>query len=265
MLWTADMTQGTRTIGLWLLLIVLFVGFYNFLSPTSRLPSWSGWVMVVVFIAFIVLSRSGGARARQGVQLNAEGSRLMSQGRIALALEKFEAARPLLERSWKTAIALNIGLCQLELWRLDAAELEFNAALASTLKLPEDFRRLLLPRHALVAALRGDLQGAVERSATAREVEPEAPLLVLTEGVLACRRGEWRHARTLLEGPATHVLGGPLRGLRDALLCWSVEHTSGEHRTLELVTVFGEASPDKLRESWPQLVAFLLERSHGTA
>jgi hypothetical protein len=256
------MSQSARTIGLWLLLIVMFVGFYQFFTPGSRLPGWSVAVGPLLFLAFIWFARQGGKNALQGNQLNSEGITLMANGRLALALEKFEAARPLVQRGWKSVIAYNIGLCQMGLWRLDAAELEFSRAMQGE-RVSKTIQPQLLPRYALLAALRGDLPAARERGETARRVEPESALLVLMEGVLACRRAEWNQARTLLEGPATHILGGTLRGLRDALLCWSVERTSGQQRYLDLVTVFGEASTDKLRESWPELVDYLLERSRA--
>lgn len=257
------MSQTTRTVGLWLLLILLFTGFYSFFSPNNRVPSWMAVAGVVLFIAFIALVVQGKGGPK-GIQLNSEGIKLLAQGRIAPALEKFEAARPLLANNWKAVIAFNIGLCQMELWRLDAAEREFSQALGFE-RLSKPILPQLLTRYALVAALRGEAQVARERSEKARQVDAESPLLVLTDAVLACRERQWSQAQRLLENPTTHVLGGPLRGLRDALLSWSVEHTTGEQRYIELVTVFGEASHDKLRESWPPFVDFLLTRTQAKA
>ncbi len=256
------MGPNMKAVGLWVLLIILFVFFYNFFSTSPAEPSQGReWLMPIIFIlvliAFIAFSGRG---VRKGTQLNAEGTVLLARGRITAALEKFEAARPLLKKQWKGVIPFNVGVCQLELWQLDAAEREFTTA-QNTRELAKEVQRLLPPRLALVAALRGDVKQATQRLDAARKLDPEEPLLVLVEGVLAARRQDWAQARSLLEGPTTHIFGGPSRGLRDALLAWSVERTTGEHRYVDPVTVFGEAATDNLRKFWPDLVGFLLERA----
>lgn len=257
-----------RTIGTWVLLIILFVSFYNFFSTPPGRESSSGWFLLLAFGAFVVFmgfSAFMGKRARKGLQLNTEGAVLLERGRVAAALEKFQEARPLLKDDGQGAIPFNIGLSQLYLWNLEAAGRELSKARGHK-QLPEHVRRLIPERLALVAALRGDARAAQALIEETRTPEGEAgALILLTEGVLACRRAEWARARTLLDNPDTHVLGGPLRGLRDALLAWSVEQTTGERRYVDLVTVFGEASTDKLREAWPELVSFLLDRARQAA
>jgi tetratricopeptide (TPR) repeat protein len=259
------MSGSLRVIALWVVLIVLFIAFYNFFNPHGSLPGWSTWFPLLVMAVVVAFSVRAGKRVQQGTRLNAEGNMLMARGRVVAALEKFEAARPLFKNQSQDVLAFNVGLCHLLLWQLEAAEREFQRA-RSAAQLSADVRPLIPTRLALVAALRGEVGEAHERLEEARTAGGEGdPLLVLTEGVLACRRGDWAQARMLLEGPTTHVLGGPLRGLRDALLAWSVERTTGERRYVDPVTVFGEASTDKLREAWPELVSFLVERARQVA
>ncbi|QRK10819.1 hypothetical protein JQX13_12540 [Archangium violaceum] len=255
-----------RLIGLWVLLLVLFVAFYGFFrQPGTPLPDLSGWIPVfLVVVLAVVVGAIVGKRNQKGWQLNAEGNTLLSRGRIAAALEKFETARPLLKKEGQGVIPFNVGVCHLHLWHLDAAERDFTTA-QDTQELPAQVRTHIPVRLALISALKGALGVAEERLAGARAQDAEDPLIVLVNGVIACRREDWAQARALLEGPATHVLGGPMRGLRDALLSWSVERLTGERRYVDPVTVFGEASTDKLRESWPALVHFLLERARQAA
>lgn len=260
------MRSSVRTIALWVVLIILFVAFYNFFSrPGDPPPDFSGWIPVLVIVAGAVgFGVFNGRKAQKGLRLNEEGNVLVSRGRSAAALEKFEAARPLLKNQGQGAIPFNIAICQLALWRLEAAEHEFTRA-QDIKELPANVRNIIPVRLALISALRGALDVAQERLGLARTLDPEEPLLVLVSGVIACRREDWAQARALLEGPATHSLGGPLRGLRDALLSWSVERLTGERRYVDPITVFGEASTDSLQKDWPELVGFLLERARQAA
>ena len=96
----------------------------------------------------------------------------------------------------------------------------------------------------------------------AKVVPGDTPLMAtLASAVIACRTGKEAEARTHLERPEVRKLEGPLRGLREAMLAWCQERLTGEHRPVDVISVFGEASPDKLQSGWPELVAFLLERS----
>ena len=254
------MKDGLRNVGSWVVLILVFIFLYNFFEPGGPVTEVFRGLLLLLVVGTVAINVRHGKRFRLGLELNAEGSVLMSRGRIAAALEKFEAARPLLKKQ-RFVLDFNVGLCHLYLWRLHEAERELMSAQGAK-ELPEDIRKLLPPRLALVSALQGEEGEARERLEESRRVDSEVePLTVLAEGAMACRRGEWAEARRLLEGPGTHSLGGPLRGLRDALLAWSVEQTRGERRYVDPVTVFGEASIDSLREAWPELVDFLLERA----
>ncbi len=125
------------------------------------------------------------------------------------------------------------------------------------------FRAVLYSALALVAALDGRLWQAVQRLDEVKVLPGEPPVMaVLASAVLACRTGKEAEVRTQLERPEVRKLVGPLGGLREALLAWCQERLTGERRPVEVISVFGEASPDKLQAAWPELVAFLLERSH---
>lgn len=256
------MRSGMRLVAMWVGLIVLFVAFYGFFrQPGEPLPDLSGWIPMFLAVAIaVVVGVVIGKRNQKGWQLNMDGNTLLSRGHIASALEKFEAARSLLRNQGQGIIPFNIGVCHLELWQLDAAERDFTSALGIQ-ALPAQVRKLIPVRLALISALQGALSIADKRLTEAREEDAEDPLIVLVSGVIACRREDWAQARALLEGPSTHVLGGPMRGLRDALLSWSVERLTGERRYVDPITVFGEASTDKLREAWPALAHFLVERA----
>jgi hypothetical protein len=117
------MRSGVRLVAMWVVLIVLFVAFYGFFrQPGEPLPDLSGWIPALLVLAFVVVAGVvAGKRNRKGWQFNAEGNTLLSRGRIASALEKFETARSLLRNQGQGIIPFNIGVCRLELWQLDAA------------------------------------------------------------------------------------------------------------------------------------------------
>jgi tetratricopeptide (TPR) repeat protein len=255
------MQSRLRTLGPWAVFGILLGVFCGFLgrgeSGTKALP-------LVVCGPVLVVSLFYLRRFRQGAQLNMEAALLMSRGHFVAALEKLETARPLLKGA-VGVVPTNVGDCRLELWQLKEAEREFLSVRAHK-KLHPHVRRILPARLALVAAIRGQVGEARERLEESRAANPEGdPVAVLAEAVLACRRGEWAEARGLLEQPMTRVLGGSLRGLRDALLAWSVERITGERRYVDAVTLFGEASSDTLREAWPELMAFLVDRARQVA
>jgi tetratricopeptide (TPR) repeat protein len=248
------------TILLWVVLIVIFVLFIIFYSLFTQgsLPETGVWLIFLVGGAVgLPFGLRTWRRLHRGKELKTEGARLLGRGHIAAALEKFEESCTLLKDE-QAPLSLDMSLCHLKLWQLEAAERALLRA-RRTKGLAEEFKPLIPPRRALVAALRGQAEQAQEWLAEARELGRETEAMaIIAEAVLACRRGAWAEARRLLEQPETHALGGPIRGLRDTLLAWSVERLTGERRHVDPVTVFGEASTDRLQAAWPELVAFLL-------
>lgn len=198
-------------------------------------------------------------RYRRSASLTDEGLRLLEQGRVAAALEKFEASRPLAKS--KVIPTYNIGSSRLQLWQLQAAERELSS-LEAREDLTPQFRGIVYAALALVAALDGRLKQAVERLDEAKALHA-GPLQLgaLASAVVACRTGRWAEARGQLQEPGLEKLTGPLGSLREALWAWSQERLGGGQCFVDVVAMFGEASPDSLEAAWPELVAFLLERS----
>ncbi|MCY1032756.1 hypothetical protein OV207_14900 [Corallococcus sp. BB11-1] len=198
-------------------------------------------------------------RYRKSRELTDEGLRLLSEGRVAAALERFEASRPLAKV--RIIPTFNIGISRLQLWQLPVAERELTSLEARTDLTPE-FRAVLSATLALVFAMDGRLTLAEQRLATVRTQGANPHLLaVLASAVVACRAGRWEQARQQLGHSSLRELTGPLRGLRDALEAWCQEHLTGAPQSVDAVAVFGEAAPDVLEACWPELVAFLVERS----
>ncbi|RYZ35818.1 MAG: hypothetical protein EOO71_34085 [Myxococcaceae bacterium] len=201
-------------------------------------------------------------RYRRSQALTDEGLRLLKEGRVAAALEKFEASRPLAKSP--VIPTYNIGISRLQLWHLPAAEREL-ASLEARTDLTPRFREFVSAALALVSAMDGRVALAEKRLSV--KTWDGTPLLmaVLASAVVACRAGGWAQAREQLGHASLRETSGPLRGLRDALDAWCQEHLTGERGAVDAVAVFGEASPDVLEKCWPELVAFLLERSSRSA
>ena len=79
----------------------------------------------------------------------------------------------------------------------------------------------------------------------------------LTTAVLAVRAGDFAEGRRSLSVYEIRLLGGPTRGLADALSAWCLEQTTGERRHVDRLGLFGEAGPDAIRRFWPELADFL--------
>jgi hypothetical protein len=198
-------------------------------------------------------------RYRKSHALTDEGLRLLEQGRIVAALEKFEASRPLAKS--KVIPTYNIGISRLQLWQLRAAERELSS-LEAREDLTPQFRAILYAALALVAAMDGRLKQAVERLDEAKTLHAGPfQLGALAAAVVSCRTGRWAEAREHLQEPGLEKLTGPLRSLREALWAWCQERHGGGQCFVDVISVFGEASPDSLEAAWPEFVAFLLERS----
>ena len=255
------MDSVKKTFGLWALILVLCGAFFYFFRGPDAPPPELGPLLGVAVVLGLVITGGLllGRNKRWGEQLGAEGLALMNQGRFAAALEKLEAARPLLKQQGGGFIPFYLGVCHLQRWDLPAALREFDLA-REIHALPEPARKSTATYIALIAALRGQGELAERWLAEAGPSQEPRPLHVLIQGILACRREEWAQARQRLEDPLTHTLAGPPRGLREALLAWSVERLTGERRYVDPTLVFGEASPEALAAAWPQLVEFLRPR-----
>jgi hypothetical protein len=153
-----------------------------------------------------------------------------------------------------------LGLCKLSLWRLTEAEAIFGKALArptDRFKV-SDLSSLILPSQALTLATLGraaEARGCID--AATRGDLGQMPAVLLAGVVLEAREGHWEAVRTGLRQNEIKQLGGPPRGLAEALGAWTVEQLTGERRPVDQVALFGEAGPDAFAKAWPAFDAFL--------
>ncbi|MBZ4374059.1 hypothetical protein [Corallococcus sp. AS-1-6] len=207
---------------------------------------------VVLFVLLVPTALYFFPRYRRSKQLTDEGLQLLSEGRVAAALERFEASRPLAKV--QVVPTYNIGIARLQIWQLPVAGRELSS-LESRKGLTAQFRAVLSAALALVDAIEGRLARVAPRLAEARS-RVDVPLWFapLASAVVACREGHWAEARALLADAALENLNGPLRGLRNALEAWCVEQLTGEARPVDAIALFGEASQDSLQAAWPYVV-----------
>ncbi|MHA7630907.1 hypothetical protein [Corallococcus sp. M7] len=198
-------------------------------------------------------------RYRRSKQLTDEGLQLLSEGRVAAALERFEASRPLAKV--QVIPTYNIGIARLQLWQLPVANQELSS-LESRKDLTPQFRGVLSAAIALVDALEGRLARVEPRLTEARSlVDFPLGFAPLASAVVACREGRWAEAHVLLADASLENFNGPLLGLRKVLEVWCVEQLTGEARPVDAIALFGEASQDSLQAAWPELVDYVVKRS----
>lgn len=249
-----------RTLILWIVLIVLFVTFYQVFSrpPGDDAPSpprtvdWSAilsqWLpIIVIFFGFIFFARY---QQRRYTPLY-EAHRLAGQGRTEQSLELFEKYRKAYPKDAEAAF--NVGWLKGSLWKLGAARLEFEAA--QTLKGKKQIP-FLVESLALIHALLGNV-GDARRVLT--EVPPgksDAGRINLVLAILLAREGKWAMAREKLGG--FEVKQMPVVGtFARALDAWCIEKLTGELRHVDRLALFGGAPPDELATAWPEFMSFV--------
>lgn len=247
-----------RRLVVWLVLVALFLGAYVL---ATRLPedlrvrfvtSWFPFAMFAVFLAVFVLFLSW---ARAANRLSVEGNSFLAQGRFVDAIGMFERAAKLARRS--NVIPYYRGIALLCLWRVEEAERAFAEA-AGQRVVAADLTKLLHPSRSLAAALLGREAEARVRLAEAERVGAGSTAeVLLARAVLAGRAQRWDEARGLLQRYEVKLLGGPVRGLADALYAWCVEQLTGELRPVDRVGLLGETGPEALERLWPELWAFV--------
>jgi tetratricopeptide (TPR) repeat protein len=247
-----------RRLGLWVAVVSFFVAAYLL---ATRLPedlrvrfvtSWFPFAMFAVFLSVFVLFFSW---ARAANRFSVEGNSLLAQGRFVEAIAMFERAAKLARRS--NVVPYYRGVALMCLWRIDEADASFEEAAAQRLS-TADLTKLLFPSRSLSAALAGRVDVARSRIDEAERMGAgNTAEALLARAVLHARAGEWAEARVLLQRYEVKLLGGPIRGLADALYAWCVERLTGELRAVDRVALQGEAGPDGLKKVWPELVAFV--------
>lgn len=258
------MSRATRTIVIWVVLIILFVGLFKFLQanpPAEPRPQadegfWGSMLsqFLPVFVAFVFFAVFFG-RFQKKVALANEGVRLMSQGRYAEALEKFERYRQAHPK--EAPGAFNAGVAKLCLWKLERAAEDLKAAeqlggqKLSTLATS-------LPEHlALTLALLADETGARRSLALIPAGKGDAGRIALGEAILFARSGNPTEARRRLGSFESKQLGGSIGALARAIDAMCVDALTGELRHVDRIALFGETGPQELRKAWPELVAFV--------
>ncbi|MFO0597836.1 MAG: hypothetical protein U0228_21220 [Myxococcaceae bacterium] len=263
------MSRQMRTIGLWVVLMVLFVAFYQFFSSepaaghdvapaanTERTSLWSvlsSWLPIVfLFLFFVFFMRRVNARN----QVTNDGIQLLWAGRYLQALEIFEQERA--KDPKQPVHVFNAGSAKLQLWKLGAAAADFEATSKLVVKGKEGALATILPEHlGLTFALLGRT-GEAWKCVKEMPVAPtESGRRLLTEGVLLAREGNFSEARRKLGAFEVKQLSGTIGALARTVDALCIEKTNGELRHVDRVALFGEAAPDELERGWPELVDFV--------
>ncbi|MEW5737901.1 MAG: hypothetical protein AB1938_03190 [Myxococcota bacterium] len=247
-----------RRLVLWILLVGFFLASYVL---ATRLPeelrvrfvtSWFPFAMFALFLAVFVLFFTW---ARAANRLSVEGNSLLAQGRFVEAIAMFERAAKLARRS--NVVPYYRGIALMCLWRVAEAEASFEEAAAQRV-VAADLTKLLFPSRSLSAALLGREDVARSRLEHVEELGAGSTAdALLARAVLAVRARQWGEARELLQRYEVKLLGGPMRGLADALYAWCVEQMSGELRPVDRVGLLGETGPEALEKLWPELMDFV--------
>jgi len=266
------MSNSVKTIILWVVLIVLFVAFYQVFQhapsdgaapePVSERTghaesAWSSVVLQWLPIVFLFLFFVFFLRALQKRHAAShEGARLLNQGRYLQALEYFDKYRR--EQSKQPAGPFNTGVARLQLWKLDEALNDLEAAVRLTNKRQPEELAALLPEHqALTLALLGRAAEARQKLAAVPAGTGDPGRQALTEAILLARAGDAAGARTKLGIFEVKQLGGTVGALARTLDALCIEQLTAERRHVDRVALYGEASPDGLKRAWPELVAFV--------
>jgi hypothetical protein len=185
-------------------------------------------------------------------EANRTARRQIEAGRYFDALQRLDAHA----YTWQGKY--NRGLARLRMWYLREAEADLEAACAD-----HGARKLggeLWAQAALVQALRGR-EAAAKAAIVKARTDPLAHARAsLVEGLLACRRGDWRQAVLPLELFESN--GGDLRPLFGALRAWAHEKLGKKQLPVDLSAVCGE-EPERIRLYWPELAQFLDSRRPG--
>ncbi len=247
-----------KTLVLWVILVVMFLTIWQFLSPAERTDgnrpkaiavegcpeTSSGWpgtigllaptaIAVLLAYAFLRAYRQNAAFARA----QEPGRLAMAHGHFADASAKFQATLPLVAKQplFRAVAVINVAEAELRAGRFDSAiaacaEIERSR----TLLFGSALRMRIATISAMIYALRGDVPTAERWAADARrrlaksteDRMGNAAHLSLAEAIIACRRGDATGAVALLDAQWNE--------LRYTLNADSM-------RTVEVVRAFAEA------------------------
>lgn len=291
--------SSVKTLLLWIVLIVMFLTVWQFLTPAEKEPAApppqcvapcvepSGWsstlvtliplaVVITLFVMFI-------RRLQGGQNLNAEQEpafRAIAQRRFGEALGIFRTLAAKYEKKPLVRSVIDLGIADTELWagNLDASILAcIGVDQRTTMGIETGVRVVAAADLAFLYALTGDLSAADRwrDEARARLTKTNdgrmatAGKLRLAEAILACRRGAPKDAIALLE---------------EAWLDLRFSFIANWMRVAEVIRAFAEAQGDVreqnvvagrlvriepvignelafLGRKWPEMHAFLA--AHG--
>ena len=298
---TAPKKSGMKVLILWVVLIMMFLAIWQFLSPSdgSRAARqepqpecvtsfWSSTAitlvpLLVVFLLVIVFLRAyrqnlDFARAQEA------GRMAMAQRRFVQASELFAATLPRFAKqpNYRYSVMLNVAEAELHAGRLDGAlaacaEIERSRRFV----LGSAVRVRVATLTALVYAIRGELQSAERWTADARlriarskeeRLVPSAQLC-LAEAVVACRKGApteaialldrtWNELRYSLSADAMRLVE-TVRAFAEAQAGLRASNTVAER--LVRVEPVGPGELSFLGVGWPEMSAFLSAHGLGDA
>jgi tetratricopeptide (TPR) repeat protein len=230
--------------------VAVFAAFFATRTAPMDRAAWLIGAVVVAFVFILLRGRRANADALEGIAM-------LNQGRFSEALAAFQ--RGLARFPQSNALVFNTGVALVSMWRVAEADAAFAKAAGMKLaRLTFDVTSMLEPQRALVAALLGRAEDAKAhlRACEALTLGRSAHVL-LAQAILAVRAGDFAEGRRQLSVYEVRLLGGPTRGLADALAAWCVEQMTGERRHVDRLGLFGEAGPDAIRRFWPELADFI--------
>ncbi len=282
-------SKASKTILLWLLLIVMFVSIYQlFTAPTpghhhqqaptpdpfaSLWPQWS--LMGLVFASFVGWGLWNRRNVRRAFVMNGEGLELLGRGELKKAQALFETMGQQFGRlrTFKGLAQHNLAWVLLTDGQLERATAELTAleksdGLATAPALKPGAASML----ALCHALAGNFELATPWLAEAEKRKPAAgePLritgtLTVVRAIMFCRQGQPAEATRMLDRD-WHTLeglgGDQLRPLR-LLRAFAASATGGprdDGAVDRLLAPLRESRPGSLRYltvAWPELGAFI--------
>ncbi len=259
------MKSSTKTILLWVVLIVLFTAFYQLFSNNPPRPegnqdssnvSW--WVvLMVIAIVGVLVGYSRFQASRPWRKQYDAAMKAFGKGRFAEALELWTQSYE--KTPWRPTVRFNIASARLNLWQLARSRED----LMESLKLGEKAQQAALPylvwvQVAFIDALEGklaDSRAATDKAGTSKDVTLNVP--ILTQAVLDVREGRLEQAQRSLRSSEMRQITGTLGELVRVLDAFCTFLATGEVRHVDKVALFQEAAPDELMRAWPELGAFL--------
>jgi hypothetical protein len=198
---------------------------------------------------------------RRGYREHNEIRPLLEEGRVLEALSRYEAVRG---RMSNPVPLMNIGLCQLLLWRTNDAvqNLELFAKRSSGVFAVPGGDKVVASQIALAHALLGNAQAC--RTWAAKS--PRTAIATLSSIVLEARAQNWAEAERLLRANDVVLdqLGGVLRAFTETVAAYVASKTGGRTGRVDPVRMFRESSVESLKPLWPELYDFIV-RANQTA